>query len=167
MFLTMDKSEENLINRIIYLMQKDDSTDAPADSVRWVKNLFRSYPATSQKSLVQKILAVLQVDFEPHRTIPGERSATASPERQMLFTAGNYQVDLRITKTKKVFSLKGQILGEGFAEVTVQLQGAGKKFTTETNKICEFAFENIEKGVYDLKVLGNNQEIIVEKIEIG
>lgn len=163
----MDKSDEKLINRIVYLMQKDDSKDAPADSIQWVRNLFRTRLAVPKTSLVRKVIAVLQLEIEPHKTVFGERSAAVLSERQMLFKAEENQIDLRIAKTRKGFRLKGQILGKGFEKADIKLKKNGKEFITTTNEICEFEFENVKKGVYDLKLTGSNREIVVENIEIG
>jgi hypothetical protein len=116
---------------------------------------------------VRKVIAVLQLEIEQHKTVFGERSAAVLSERQMLFKAEENQIDLRIAKTRKGFRLKGQILGKGFEKADIKLKKNGKEFITTTNEICEFEFENVKKGVYDLKLTGSNREIVVENIEIG
>ena len=116
MILAMsNNSNDELINKIIHLMQTDDSADAPADSVKWAKNIFRTRAAEPKKSLVQKVLAVLQMDLSGAQPAFGERSASASQTRQMLFQAGDNSIDLRISKSEKGLLVQGQILGEGFA----------------------------------------------------
>ena len=119
---TMNNKNEDLINKIVNLMQADDSADAPADAVEWSNSLFRARRAAEpKKSMMQKIMAVLQMDLSLEKTVSGERSASDSAARQMLFAAGDNGLDLRITKINKGFKLTGQILGEGFVRTFVGL----------------------------------------------
>ncbi len=166
MKFTRKMNNEDLLNKIARLMQADDSADAPADAVQWSKNLFRTRAVEPQKSVVERILAVLQVDLAPNRAVFGERSASAADARQMLFAAGGLQIDLRIAKAGKVFRVTGQVLGEGFAGAAARFSNAEKKFTTELNELSEFAFEKISKGKYTLTLQIRGKEIIIENIEI-
>lgn len=143
-------------------MQHDESVDAPQDAVKWSKDIFRTRAAKPAKTLVQKILAVLQMDLAPNKAAFGERSASAAQERQMLFAAGENRIDLRIRETEKGFALKGQILGGKFAASTVKL-GA---FETKTNELSEFSLENVPAGGYDLTLLSGETLITIENLEI-
>jgi hypothetical protein len=166
MNLTGTMNNEDLIKKIVRLMQTDDSADAPAEAVQWSKNLFRARAAEPKKSLVQKILAVLAVDLAPNKAVFGERSASASPVRQMLFAAGDHRIDLRILKVNKGFKVSGQILGESFAGAEIRLFNEGKNFIVKSNELSEFSFEKISKGKYTLSLIFKDKEIIVENIEI-
>lgn len=158
----MNNSEEKLLDKIAYLMQTDDSIDAPPDSIKWAKNLFRARIAAPQKSLVQKVLAVLQLDLSPNKAVFGERSASASQARQMLFEAGDASIDLRITATENGFDLRGQILGAGFANAAVKIGAA----ETVANDLSEFAFNDLTKGEYDLTIKTETAEIVIENLEL-
>ena len=70
------------IEKIVKLMQTDDSVDAPADSIQWVKGLFLSRP-TKKSSFAEKIFAVLQMDIPADAFALGERSAAAEKVRQL------------------------------------------------------------------------------------
>ena len=159
----MSKTNDREINRIIHLMQTDKSFDAPTDAVRWSKNIFRTRVVEPKKSIVERVLAVLQMDLSPNRAAFGERSASASQARQMLFQAGDHSIDLRIKKGKKGTSVKGQILGEGFANCAVKLG----EFETVTNEISEFKFADVPSGKYVLSFQGLEKEIVIEDIEVG
>ncbi len=162
---TMNNKNEDLLNKIVYLMQTDKSADAPADSLQWTKNLFRTRAIEPKKSLVQKVLAVLQMDLSPNKAVFGERSASAV--RQMLFSAGDNSVDLRITKANKGFTITGQILGADFAGAEIKLTSSNKSFTSQTNELSEFKLENISKDKYTLSLNIQHREIFIENIEIG
>lgn len=167
MNFTGTMNNEDLLDKIVKLMQADDSTDAPADAVRWSKNLFRSRAVEPKKSLFKQVLAVLQVDLSPDRPAFGERSASASAARQMLFTAGDHQIDLRIAKADRGFKVTGQILGEGFAGAEIRLFNGNKNFTAKSGDLGEFSFEKIAKGKYTLSLIVKDSEIVVENIEIS
>lgn len=159
---TMNNSDDN-IKRIITLMQTDDSVEAPADAIKWSKNIFRSRVSEPKRSVVEKVLAVLQMDLLPNKTVFGERSASAGQARQMLFEAGENSIDLRISQDKKGFRINGQVLGEGFENAIIKLGD----LETETNQLSEFKIENIKVGKYDLTLKTNDKEINLEGIELN
>lgn len=159
---TMNNSDDN-IKGIINLMQLDDSVDAPQDAIKWSKNIFRSRIAEPKRSMVEKVLAVLQIDLSPNKAVFGERSASAMQARQMLFEAGENSVDLRISKTDNGFTINGQILGEGFKNAAVKIA----EIETRANELSEFKFENISVGKYDLTIQTSEKEIVLEEIELN
>lgn len=158
-----NNSNEELINKIIHLMQTDDSVNAPDDSVKWAKNIFRTRRAEPKKSLVQKVLAVLQMDLSGAQPAFGERSAAGSQTRQMLFQAGDNSVDLRISKGEKGLALQGQILGEGFNNSIVRLGD----FQAKANELSEFKFTEISSGTYDLILQTADKEIVIAGLELN
>jgi hypothetical protein len=160
-------NNEDLLNKITNLMQTDDSADAPADAIQWSKNLFRARAVQPKESFVQKVLAVLQLDLSPNKAVFGERSASGSQARQMLFAAGDNQIDLRISTVNKGFKVAGQILGEGFAGAEVKIFNENKNFTAKSNDLGEFTFEKISKGKYTLSIIFKDKEMVLENIEIG
>ena len=162
MILGMTNENENLINKIVSLMETDSSVDAPTDAIKWAKNIFRTRAVEPKKSLVQKVLAVLQIDLSPNKAAFGERSASGAQARQMLFQAGDNSIDLRIAETEKGFNLRGQILGEGFANCTIKFG----EFETVSNQLSEFSFTEIPNGKYNLTLQTNETEIVIEDLEI-
>lgn len=161
-----NNSNDELTDKIIRLMQADDSMDAPADSIKWAKNIFRARVAAETepgKSLVQKILAVLQMDLSGAQPAFGERSATLSQTRQMLFQAGDNAVDLRISEDENGFELRGQILGEGFAGCVARLGD----FEARVNELSEFKFTDVPNGKYDLVLRTADKEIEIAGLELN
>lgn len=159
---TMNNSADN-IKRIINLMQTDESVDAPVDAIKWSKNLFRTRSVEPKRTLVEKVLAVLQMDLSPNKAVFGERSASATQARQMLFEAGDNSIDLRISEGEKGFTIHGQILGEGFAKSIVKFG----ELEATTNDLSEFKFENVVSGNYDLTIETESKEIVLEEIELN
>jgi hypothetical protein len=157
--------ELSLFNKVISTMQADRSPDAPQDSVLWAKNLFRTRVRAPRQTVVQKILAVLQVDLSQMTPAFGERSAAAAA--QMLFQAGENSVDLRVSAGEKGLVLKGQILGGGFENCRVSLRAGKKEFKAEANELSEFTIRNIKAGTYEMTLTSagdDAREITLENL---
>ena len=158
----MSKNNDQTIAEIIRLMQTDKSIDAPTNAIRWSKNIFRARVVEPKKSVLEKVLAVLQMDLSPNKAAFGERSASSGQARQMLFQAGETSIDLRIKQEENGFSLHGQILGKGFADSTIKLGD----FETKANELAEFKLANIQGGIYNLSVQSGEKEIVVQDLEL-
>ncbi len=154
----MANTNDNLIEKIVYLMQNDISFDAPKDAITWSKNIFRTRAIEPKKSLLQKVFAVLQMDLSDSQPAFGERSASASTVRQMLFQADEISLDIRIANGE----VKGQILGKGFVNCEINLG----EFMTNSNELSEFSFKQIPVGNYNLVLKSNEKEIVIENLEV-
>jgi hypothetical protein len=153
------------LEKIISLMERDDSVAAPADSIRWAKNLFAAH-AITKPSLLRRLVATLQAELKPNAVILGERSASAQQERQMLFVAGDVGVDLRIAETKKKFRLRGQTLSETFEPVKVLLSSDSGSIEANIVNGDEFTFDSLVGGVYTLAISSLETEIVIEDLSI-
>ena len=160
-------STEKNILQIIELIRRDDSIDAPSDSIRWASNLFRTRATQPRSNLLQKIAAVLQVEIAPNKPVLGERSASVSQVRQMLFRAGDNAIDLRIEPQQKAFGIRGQILGEGFAGATVRIFNDSRSFETSANEMSEFAFDAVPPAEYQMSIQGEHYEVTLKSIDVS
>lgn len=160
---TMKRTSEQRLEHIIRRMQADTAVDATAELVQFAKGLYRTRVVEPSPSIIQRIAAVLSVDLAPGRAAFGERSATGSTARQMLFEAGDNAIDLRVTAVSKGFDVRGQILGEGFEGGSV---GLGD-LLAEIDENGGFEFSGVSAGEYSLTASGDTQEIFVEKLILG
>jgi hypothetical protein len=160
--MTNTMNNEQFIDKIISLMQTDNSFDAPIESVSWAKNIFRTQVQEPKQSIVKRFMAVLQIDLSANKPVFGERSAS-SAVRQMLFQADEAAIDLRISNTSDGFSLKGQILGVGFVGSTVKLG----VFETKASDLAEFSFDRIPSGEYSLTIQTTEKEVVIEHINLS
>ena len=147
-------------------MERDDSVDAPDDSIRWASNLFRTRATAPKQSLVKKIVAILQMEIAPDKPAFGERSASVTNVRQMLFQADDNAIDLRFEPSKKGFELRGQILGAGFEGATVSLSDDVRTLDARATGTSEFQFDNVRPGRYELIIRGTEVEITLKTIDI-
>lgn len=160
----MNKKEEKILDHIVQRMLSDDSMDAPADALTYVKNLYRTRIVEPKPSLVQRILAVMTADLTPGRAVVGERS-TGGASRQMLFESGDNAVDLRITTTATGFDIRGQVLGDGFASGEVVIDHAGSPTSTQISA-GEFRFTGLAAGDHSMTIRGESLEIFIEQLTL-
>ena len=158
-------TEKNIVE-IIELMRRDNSVDAPDDQIRWASNLFRTRASEPNRSLMTRLVAALQMEIAPNKPAFGERSASTSQGRQLLFQAGDHAVDLRIEPRGKTFGIRGQILGEGFGGASIRLVNDTTSFETTASEISEFTFASVPAGEYELTADGDKFEIVLKAINI-
>ena len=160
-------STEKNLQTIIELMRRDDAIDAPEDSIRWASNLFRTRAAAPKASFVKRLVAVFQTEIAPSRPAFGERSASTSTTRQILYRAEDNAIDIRIEKAAKGLIVRGQVLGEGFDNSSLRLAEDTRTFETTANESSEFRFDNVPAGRYELTIHGADVEITLKAIDIS
>lgn len=141
------------VEHLAGLMRTDNSEDAPRDVLAAAINLFPARPA--RESLLRRVVAALSFDSGALQPAFGVRSGqTSSSSRQLLFSAGEVDVDLRLAPDAEGWSVSGQVLGEcagGWAE----LGGAeekGQSARAALNELCEFALPVVPAGSYTLRL---------------
>lgn len=157
---------EKGITKILDLMAADNSFDAPADSVKWAQNLFAGRALDRKPSVLQKIKAALSVELAPGRPAFGERSAAASMVRQLLFNAEDNGIDIRLSKSRKTFELRGQILGGDFEGANVNLCGEKISLDTIVDESLEFKFSKLPAGIFSLTIQTKDKQIVIDTLEI-
>lgn len=162
----MKNSEEHRIEHIIQRMLADRAVDAPQDAITYARNLYRTRAMEPKASIIKRVLAVMQVDLAPNRAAFGERSASGSQARQMLFDSGDNAVDLRVTAADGKFDIRGQILGSGFENGTIVIAGKNASITIEIDTASSFTISGLAAGEYDLTITGTNTEIQIDKIDL-
>lgn len=108
---------------------------------------------------IGKAIASIVFDSFARPAVEGVRS-TETANRQLLYRAGDYSVDLQIAPSEQARSdLIGQVLKEGeslFESVSglkLDLARSGRiVFSAVTDDMGEFKICGIEHGVYDLRV---------------
>jgi hypothetical protein len=149
------------LRRLILLMKSDTAEDVPRDVLRSVLSVFT--PATPAP--LPRIIAVLTFDSRAAGPAFGMRSIrTAS--RQLLYTAQETALDLRVTVENEECSLAGQIIRDNCAGAQIELSGVTGTVTTELNELCEFSFPAIPLGMYSLRVRMPDVEIEIPELEL-
>lgn len=149
------------LQHVIVMMRTDVSEDAPTDLLRSAVNSF----SPERKMPIRRIIAVLTFDSRTAGSTFGMRSIrTAS--RQLLYSAHETDVDLRISVHNEECVLSGQIIREGCQEGVVEISGATGSAAAALNELCEFTLPPIPVGNYSLKVKMPDVEIEIPELEL-
>ncbi|HEV2704501.1 MAG TPA: hypothetical protein VGV59_01175 [Pyrinomonadaceae bacterium] len=162
------------LERTIQLMRADTSTDAPRDVLSQTVQMFRArFPRREAASLVKRVMAALTFDSAQLAPAFGVRSGAQTAEaRQLLFSAGETDVDLRLASGDSGWTISGQILGEcegGRVEIESVAGGAaagGEGARADLNELCEFTLPPVPSGSYKLRLHINDMEVEVPELQL-
>ncbi len=119
---------------------------------------------TSQQDPIDSVEATLSFDSRQLSPAFGVR-AGRSVARQLLFSAGEYDLDVRVAPDDGAWVVSGQLLGE-CAGGEVQLRGQSVDEGTSMNELCEFSLPRVPSGTYSLVVRLSNKVINVPDFEL-
>ena len=154
------------LRRVIGAMRVEWAQAAPPESVARAKHIFRAPPsAAARPSLRRRIAAALSFDSATMRPAFGMRSAAAA-ERQLLFSAGPLDVELRLIAAANAWVVAGQILGAAGGR-QVELRGPAEWVTASINSLGEFRLPPVPAGRYTLVVQLDDQDLDIPEIELG
>lgn len=153
------------LEHLFSLMRADDSVDAPRDVIASAVGLFGERTATREPSLVRRLVAALSFDSQRLSPAFGVRSGQTASARQLLYNAGELDIDLRITQSGQAWTVAGQVLGECEGGEAF-LQGAKGYVTAPLNELCEFTLPEVSGGSYTLKLRFYDVEVEVPDIEL-
>lgn len=119
-----------------------------------------------------RTVALLIFDSLSQPALAEVRSAEVS-NRQLLYRAGQYSIDLQIALDRSIGELTGQVLREsesGFDSVTelpVDLFSGGEKLhSTVTNEVGKFTIKTVSVGEYDLLIETRVGLITVPQLQV-
>jgi hypothetical protein len=152
------------LGNVIGLMRSDKMEDAPSHILQRAFNIMPRKVVAETPSLIQKVVAALSFDSATFAPAYGVRSGTTSQSRQMIFNAGEHDIDLRITSHGNEWIIAGQILGR--AEGYVELKGMNVSLKAELNELCEFRLPPVKEGNYKLYLMFDDAEIELPEIVV-
>lgn len=166
---TRCSSQAAQLERVAMLMRSDTSVDAPRDLVFGVVQSFHSRRTESAPGLLRRIVAALTFDSSTRTPAFGVRSGQTAPARQLLFGAGDFDVDLRLAAGEEGWTVSGQVLGpceggrvEAFAAGVLEEAAA----RASLNDLCEFTLPPVPEGVYALRLRLNDTEIEIPELSL-
>ncbi|MEW6130115.1 MAG: zf-HC2 domain-containing protein [Acidobacteriota bacterium] len=152
------------LERAVSLMQANELEDAPRYAVAKVVDLFK--PRARQSiPLLKRLVGLLKFDSQQMMPAFGVRSGAAA-ERQMLFSAGDHELQLQITRADEGWMVSGQVLGDcDGGEIAIKNPNLTKQ--TALNELCEFTLPPVPAGNYALTLSLNHIEIEVSDLNLG
>lgn len=149
----------------------DDTTEPPA----WVlKRAVRIFDAKRRPSLSERVgqaVASLVFDSLARPALSGVRS-TETTNRQLLYRANDYSIDLQIAPSGARADLIGQVLREGetafesVANLSLRLTGE-HTYSATTDAMGEFVIRGIEQGIYDLRVELGRGSVMIPGLQLS
>ena len=150
------------LQQLILMMRSDHTSDAPRDVLASAINIFSQ---ERRVPLRRRIVASLIFDSRNAGPVFGVRSLPAA-SRQMLYSAEELDLELRITVQNDECILAGQVIGEGCAEGQVEISGVAGTSKAALNELCEFTLPPIPAGNYSLTVRMLDREIEIPELEL-
>ena len=157
---TCDATWQSL-RRLILSMKSDTSEDVPRDVLISALQIF----TPARMTPLRRIIAVLSFDSRAAGPAFGMRSIY-TPSRQLLYTAQETAVDLRVTVENGECQLAGQVIRDNCGGAQIELSGATGTVNTELNELCEFTFPPLSAGNYSLRVRMPDVEIEIPELEL-
>ena len=158
------------LGHLAALMRADTSEDAPAALVSDVVRMFRARRATAEPEpgLLRRLVAALTFDSSSLTPAFGVRSGQAAPARQLLFSAGDLDVDLRLAQGPEGWTVSGQVLGPCTGG-EVELVGADGSTSARAslNELCEFTLlPPTPEGSYTLRLRLDGAEVEIPELNL-
>ena len=148
------------LRHLIHTMKSDRAADAPRDVLLSTINIF-----SPSQSPLRRVVAILTFDSRSTRPAYGMRSIHTS-SRQMLYSAQETDLDLRITVQNDECIVAGQIMRDGCTGGVVEISGASGSAEASLNELCEFTLPAVPVGNYSLKVRMLDVEIEIPELEL-
>lgn len=149
------------LERVILLMKSDSTKDAPRDVLTSAMNIF----SEEKLSPLRRIVALLTFDSSNADPAYGMRSLRAA-SRQMLFSAEETDLDLRITVQNGECILVGQVLGNDCGGGLIEISGVAGTAEATLNEVGEFTLPPVPLGNYSLIITMPDLQIEIPELEL-
>jgi hypothetical protein len=160
------------------LVRKVAATDDTVAPPPWVlKRAVRLFDAQRDRpklaARIGQAIAALVFDSFARPALAGVRS-TETANRQLLYRAGDYTIDLQIAPSEHMRAdVIGQVLKQGdptfesVAGLSLRIAlGGDVVFSTVTDEMGEFKVSGLEQGMYDLRVELSDGSITVPDLPL-
>lgn len=150
------------VSRLLHLMASPALETPPAQATAAVFAMLP--PAASHTTVLQRLQAVLRLDSGTGSLAFGVRGGQGN-SRQLLFSAGPYEIDLRLRPDNRGWELMGQLLGDADTGI-VRLTDGQQMFISDINIMGEFMFSAVPGGTYSLIVATGNVELEINDVDL-
>ena len=159
-------AELQRLGQVMELMRTDTATDAPRGLLAFARNIFRQHEVMREPSLLRRIVAALTFDSSMNLTPAfGVRSGQTTT-RQLLYSAEETDIDLRISSEQDQWIVAGQLLGPVCAGGQVEIAGEGQAATATLNDLCEFTLPPMPAGSYTLRLRLSDTQVEIPQLEL-
>lgn len=149
------------LRQVVIMMRTDTAADAPRDVLMSAISLF----SPQRKRPLPRLIATLIFDSRKAGPAFGMRSLRMT-SRQLLYSAQQADLDLRIAIQNEECVVAGQVIIDGCAGGLVEISGATGTAEASLNELCEFKLPAIPVGNYSLRVRMSDVEIEIPELEL-
>jgi hypothetical protein len=160
--------ELDWLTQTLVLLRARELEEPPARAVELSRALFRRRAARPAPR--RPLLAAL--GFDSARSAPafGLRSG-ATAERQLIFHAASYSIDLRVRPIEDRWVVAGQLLGDeavaGLPGGRAEILGPADAASVEIDELSEFELPPLRPGQYTLSLLLGELILVIPALELG
>jgi hypothetical protein len=147
------------------LMRSDVIESAPAELVKYAKNIFRQRAAYPGPSALSRIVAALTFDSFTAAPAHGLRSQAGG--RQLVYSTDTIDIDVRVSAENEEWQIAGQVPGSFCASGKVTLENDSFSATSKLSELCEFSFNSVPEGTYRLSVQLPDVTIETPPLKLG
>ena len=149
------------LQQVIFTMKTDTGPDAPRDLLHSAINIF----SPEKRSPLRHIIAILTFDSRVAGPAYGIRSLRSS-SRQLLYSAQDTDLDLRVTVQNDECIVTGQVIRADCVNGQVEISGDAGSATASLNEVCEFTLPAIPLGNYSLRLKMPDVQIEIPELEL-
>ncbi|HEV8167974.1 MAG TPA: hypothetical protein VGP59_01475 [Pyrinomonadaceae bacterium] len=149
------------LQQVIFTMKTDTGPDAPRDLLHSAINIF----SPEKRSPLRHIIAILTFDSRVAGPAYGIRSLRSS-SRQLLYSAQDTDLDLRVTVQNDECIVTGQVIRADCVNGQVEISGDAGSATASLNEVCEFTLPAIPLGNYALRINMPDVQIEIPELEL-
>lgn len=149
------------LQQVILTMKSDTSKDAPRDLLQSAINIF----SPEKRTTLRHIIGILTFDSRVAGPAYGIRSLR-SASRQLLYSAQETDLDLRVTVQNDECIVAGQVIRADCVSGLVEISGDAGSATASLNEVCEFTLPAIPLGNYALKIKMPDVQIEIPELEL-
>jgi hypothetical protein len=150
------------LQELVLMMQSDTAKDAPRDLLQSAIDIFSP---ERQSPPLRHIIAILTFDSRQAGPAFGVRSLR-STSRQLLYSAQETDLDLRITVQNDECIVAGQVIRDGCVSGVVEISGDAGSAAANLNEVCEFTLPAIPLGNYSLRLKMPDVQIEIPELAL-
>lgn len=146
-------------------IKADKSEEVPQATTAKLLNIFRGKKTATAKKRTFSIKLLAKLVFDDWETALSERYAAAD-NRQLLFRADKFELDLRLVFFGGKCLLSGQVFPDCGESATVEILSENTRETVSLNDYCEFTFSPLEEGIYKIRFSFAEIAIEIENLSL-
>jgi anti-sigma factor RsiW len=161
---------ERLINATTDGLPSHDVRAVPDSVVARVRRLFvRGSHERPEPAPVERLTGSLRFDSATMSGAFGVRGTGETAQRQLVFAAGPFELELDTSAVRTGWQIRGQLLGPTDATSgEVRLTGPNGSARSQLTEMLEFSLPALPAGNYRLELeFGSNRRVEIECLELG